>query len=340
MTRAAILTGQGGFTLLELLVVVLILSAIAMVALDSLQTDTNQVRHEDTRARLSLIRDAIIGPREIGANGQPVVAGFVADVGRLPQCLAELVDIDANCDDGTNPDLASPPEWQLDGATNLYAGWRGPYLNVVREISGLVAFRDGWGNDVAALPRNYGWSKFDEDSGALVVQSLGRDGLVNPGDAGDYAALALYEQDFPPTADASNPTSDPDPLIAADEHQVTLGTISVTLRNDTAADITVDPNALCLRVYYPDPPNIAFTSADSGPAPATATTIPAGAQVTLAVAIATPASIAWGRRGLQLVDYDGTTCAGGVDPPYNGHPLQNVTLLPQAAFPEIVWAAE
>ena len=338
--------GRRGFTLLELLVVVLILSAIAFVALDSLQADTNQFRFEDTRTRLSLMREAIVGPRDTSANAQPIVAGFVADVGRLPRCLQELVVREVDCDDDDTVDTLSPRAWSLDAVsgTGLYSGWRGPYVSVMREASGLVAFRDGWSNAIDLAPENYGWSRFTDTAGDLVVQSLGRDGAANPTDAADYNALALYEQDFPPTADPTVPTTAPDPLIETEEHRVPLGTVTVTLRNDTAGDITVPLDALCLRVFFPDPDpaNPAIQSADSGSGPTAATTIPAGTQISVPLVFATPADVAWGRRAVQLLDFDSgtSTCGGGADPSYNDFPIRVTTLLPQAAFPEVVWAAE
>ena len=337
------LVRQAGFTLLELLVVVLILSAIAFAALDSLQADTNHVRFDDTRNRLIMMRDAIIGPRNVVVNGQPVVAGFVADVGRLPRCVQELIEREVDCDNDTVTDPESPRAWVGDSSlgTGLFSGWRGPYVSAIREqSSGLAVFRDGWGNDLAGAPEDYGWSRFDEASGDLTVQSLGRDGLANPSSASDYANLALYEQDFPPTADPTNPTTAPDPLIDADEHSLTLDKVAVTLRNDTAATITVAVDSFCLRLYRPDPDasNPSILAVESASAPdSAAVVLPPSTQSTILVDFNPDIVVPWGRRALRLFQYSGGTCQATE---YNGHPMQQLTLIPQAAFPEIVWAAQ
>lgn len=334
---------QRGFTLLELLVVVLILSALAFVALDTLQVDTNHVRFEDTRNRLLMMRDAVIGPRNVSLNGQPVIAGFVADVGRLPRCVQELVERVVDCDDTPGADPESPREWVEDtvSGTRLYSGWRGPYISAIREqASGLAVFRDGWSNDLDGALPNHGWSLFDGSSGDLIVQSLGRDGVANTSDATAYAALATYEQDFPPTTDPTgDPTTPPDPLVAAEEYSLSLDNIAVTLRNDTAATITIAIDSLCLRLYAPDPDaaNPPILTRESGSAPDAAVSLPPGTQSTILVPFASTVEVPWGRRAIRLFQFSSSTCT---TTEYNAQPIQQISLIPQAAFPEVVWAAQ
>ena len=82
---------QAGFSLLEMLIAVGILSAAAYVALDTVESDQGQLRYDLTEQRLKTIRRAIVGEPGLSANGAPVISGFVADVGRLPECLEALV---------------------------------------------------------------------------------------------------------------------------------------------------------------------------------------------------------------------------------------------------------
>ena len=75
---------ERGFSLVELTVVLLLITLLASVAVRETAELGFQTRYEQTRERLDMIRQAILGnPRQI-INGQQAVSGFVADMGRLP----------------------------------------------------------------------------------------------------------------------------------------------------------------------------------------------------------------------------------------------------------------
>jgi len=193
------LSRRGGFTLLELLLVVTVLSAVAWMSLGVVGNNADQVRFEGTRNRLQAIRRAIIGDTSRTINGQPEVRGYVADMGRLPENLQELTT------------QGSQPDYGKDEATKLWRGWNGPYLPPGFGATG--SYLDGWGNNDGSS--NFGWSlAFDTpNTGDLTVQSLGRDG------AADGAEPELYDADYP--------APDAAPLIDADEYQREIQTINV-----------------------------------------------------------------------------------------------------------------
>ncbi|MEM9099473.1 MAG: prepilin-type N-terminal cleavage/methylation domain-containing protein, partial [Pseudomonadota bacterium] len=78
---------QAGFSLLEVLIVVSILSVAAYVALDAVDHDSSELRYNLTETRLEKIRRAIVGDPSLTLNGSPMISGYVADVGQLPPCL-------------------------------------------------------------------------------------------------------------------------------------------------------------------------------------------------------------------------------------------------------------
>lgn len=213
-----------GFTLIEMTVVLLLITLLASVAIRETSGLSFQVRYEQTRERLERIREAILGnPRQI-INGQQAVSGFVADMGRLPTCLRELVE-NYNC-------LTDLPNatWTNAGApSNLNAGWHGPYLNVSGNPTSPDAFTDGWGrpaqgycsdithtNEEAcvtsanwtppAKDNNYGWY-YDTATYAngLRIQSYGKDHVYAGSD---------YNADYP--APASQPE------VKSDDWQISL----------------------------------------------------------------------------------------------------------------------
>jgi len=112
-----------GFTLMELLVVLLIIGVLSTVALRTIDSTRDRGLFEQTSREMRQLVHAVTGNPELFANGQRVDFGFYGDMRRLPSDLRELV---------SNP-TNSP-------------NWRGPYLR--REFTGDTAgyLYDGWGN--------------------------------------------------------------------------------------------------------------------------------------------------------------------------------------------------
>lgn len=183
--RRHIRKNQAGFSLLEMLIAVGIMSAAAYVALDTVENNTGQHRYELTELRAQKIRRAIVGDPNLVVNGSPAVSGFVADVGRLPDCLEALFVREPDCDDdGSALDDFHPPEYTRvsSGVTpTLFFGWRGPYLS-----GGLGGVPDGWGTSApdvtvdALNVSNYGWRVVaDAVGGTFDFESWGRDRADN-----------------------------------------------------------------------------------------------------------------------------------------------------------------
>lgn len=187
-TRPAPRRAQAGFSLIELLVVVAVLSAVAWVALGAVEGDTNAIRDSATRARLQEIRRAIVGRADLALNGGPMVSGYVADVGRLPQCLEALQSQSADCDGDGDADA---PAWSNVG--NMFShGWRGPYL-VANGDDG--AFFDAFGNEGGAAD-DYGW-EVDATAATFDVVSRGRGRGLDADDGlnDDIAMTQIVEAD-------------------------------------------------------------------------------------------------------------------------------------------------
>lgn len=200
---------QGGLTLLELLLVVTILSAVAWMSLEVVNNAGDQTRFEDTRNRLQAIRRAIVGDTSRTLNGQPVISGYVADMGQLPPHLQALMvkDYCVGYPEITNAGdcVTAGGTWQVqsahtyDDTYNLWSGWNGPYL-AATEMTGYNRFQDGWGRRDDTT-NNFGWNySFEVDltgnpTGNLTIQSYGADGAVGGTD---------YEGEYPPATAIPN----------------------------------------------------------------------------------------------------------------------------------------
>lgn len=192
MGHRVALARQTGFSLLELLIVLGLMATAAVLALSSVGNRDNQNRFEETRNKLNVIRKAIVG-EPLVINGQLNVNGFVADMGRLPLSLNELMVAPTDCDPVTAGNQTCP--WAFDEDYEFWRGWHGPYINAIG-----ADYRDGWGNvaDTAGVtastfddaPENNGW---DWDgatvTGALAITSVGldRDVASDPAPASEDA---------------------------------------------------------------------------------------------------------------------------------------------------------
>jgi prepilin-type N-terminal cleavage/methylation domain-containing protein len=191
-----------GFTLIELLVVLAVLAAATVVAVQSLGPVAGQARYEATVQTLSGLRSAIVGPPPT-TDGTQIVSGFVADVGRTPLSLSELLPlgdtINSLHDSSLQPLFTSwlwP--WSADGIPStispditIASGWRGPY--VATPIGQTTAtITDGWGR---ALNGPHTFTGVD-----WTIWSSGPNGVDDSTAAGAISAddipLVLYQTDY------------------------------------------------------------------------------------------------------------------------------------------------
>ena len=200
-----------GFTLIELVMVLLIVAVTGTILVKGMSGLQDATRDNITRERVTQIKQAIINVQTI--NGTPTVSGFVADVGRLPDCIRELVD--GYCEASGIPSCASDvtlanPTYCTSTANIIKdQRWNGPYLTTSNGT-----FYDGWGNP-DTLDGNFGWKYIRGASGnytgsgvcsytvgtttiasvcdRLILQSLGADGLPN----GAPENPPIYNDDYP-----------------------------------------------------------------------------------------------------------------------------------------------
>ena len=108
-----------GFTLIELVIVILVIGVLAAVATLRMKESVDTSKYEQTKKELDQLTMAIAGNPEVYTNGARSDFGFVGDNGRLPATLDQLVQ--------------NPGGW---------ATWGGPYMQ-----AGLVADdfkKDAW----------------------------------------------------------------------------------------------------------------------------------------------------------------------------------------------------
>jgi len=94
-----------GFTLIELVLVIVLIGVVATVATRKMSASIETAKYEQTKKELDQLAWAIVGNPDVYVNGARADFGYVGDVGALPPNLDALVQ---------NP--------------GSYATWSGPYI--------------------------------------------------------------------------------------------------------------------------------------------------------------------------------------------------------------------
>ncbi|MBU1318420.1 MAG: prepilin-type N-terminal cleavage/methylation domain-containing protein [candidate division Zixibacteria bacterium] len=112
---------RNGFTLMELIAVIVILGIVASVAMRTIDKSLDNARFDNTRIEMDQLVYAISGNPDLFANGMRTDFGYVGDVGAMPSSLNDLV---------TDPG---------------YSTWDGPYVSSDFAQAADDYKRDAWG---------------------------------------------------------------------------------------------------------------------------------------------------------------------------------------------------
>ena len=131
------ISGDSGFTLIELVIVIVVLGILASVGIPVIGSMIVSSRENATRREMMLQKTAMVGQA-----GAATVRGYENDVGSLPPDLTGLV---------SKP--AGVSNWDRFTQT----GWNGPYI----DSNNSDYLTDSWG------------TSYIYDSGARTIKSVG-----------------------------------------------------------------------------------------------------------------------------------------------------------------------
>ena len=159
-----------GFTLIEVLMVIAMISILAVGSMTLMGSDINEARYQTTLKRMFEIRRAMIGEENGGASGTRF--GYLGDIGGLPRT-----------GDGIQALLEPPPgtvSFNVDPLFKMGTGWNGPYLPDPT-FSRVDYTKDEWGNPFI----------YNADAEPATLKSLGADGVEGGAGYGSDITLMI-----------------------------------------------------------------------------------------------------------------------------------------------------
>jgi general secretion pathway protein G len=250
---------QEGFTLIEILMVILLVAIVSVVATDVISDTANEARFEQTVQKLNQIRDAMIGNPNLRENGARTSFGYLGDVGGIPtlaQGIAALT---------TNPGVPVAG-YAINSTVRIGIGWNGPYLS--GGTTGTDYTTDAWGTTIdysaaAGTLTSYGANKvaggtgYDQD---IVVAmpteqrvSTVRGFICDRGSV--FSALAEVELNYPNGSGVLTQASDPVTVAEAGQFSfanVPFGVRSITVYRPSKAGATSTLGPVVLTIDKPN----------------------------------------------------------------------------------------
>ncbi len=165
-----IFRSQSGYSLIEVVMVIIILGVLASVAMQPAGEMMTTVRIEETKAEMEQLAHAIGGNPALLSNGVRTDYGYIGDIGSLPPNWDALV---------TNP--------------GGFATWKGPYIqDKFAAGSANTEFKyDGWGTQYSTPGNSFSSTGSGETLTRLIANSSD-DILYNS------VTLNLYDLDYSP----------------------------------------------------------------------------------------------------------------------------------------------
>ena len=87
---------EAGFTLIEVILVLLLVGILAGLAANLLTNTLDQARFDESQKKMTVLSNAMVGNPDLVTNGVRSDFGFVGDIGRLPTALTELVTMEGD----------------------------------------------------------------------------------------------------------------------------------------------------------------------------------------------------------------------------------------------------
>lgn len=133
---------MAGFSLIEMVVVIIVLGILAGLALRTMTSTVDDLRRVETEAEMEILAAAIVGDPTLRMAGTRADFGYVGDVGAFPPNIQALSQNPGGLATWNGPYL--PPGFVQDSAASLIDAWGMPYSY----SGGVVITSNGSGSPI------------------------------------------------------------------------------------------------------------------------------------------------------------------------------------------------
>ncbi|MCF7805797.1 MAG: type II secretion system protein GspG [Candidatus Marinimicrobia bacterium] len=275
------LQAENGFSLLELVLVIIIIGILTAVGVRSLNRSLDNRKFLGTQQEMQVIRTAIVGDPDLRDGGVRTYFGYVGDMGKLPDTLGQLVENYENSPNWGGPyleiDFADDPNsYKYDAYGERYEYYPDPPDRTTPYIyspGGNFSINIASSRD-AILNNTVEVRLFDQNGVVIIPSEVPASNISIPGvpDPSWVSADKLYK--FNNNVPIGNREID----IDASSLGITkTEPVSVDLNDDIRMNITLEPNygELQLSGTAPttqwanssDPEIVSFTVSNTGVPP-------------------------------------------------------------------------
>jgi len=176
------ITGHGGFTLIEVVVVMAIIATLTGIMIPFIYRIWESTEIDTTRERMTDLKKAMVGDPKLVQNGVRTHFGFVGDNGQLPSAIS-------------NPDFGGQytvSDELITASHMLYPNWNGPYMPAGYDPAKFK--KDAWGKDFVYTVTTSGTRRV-----AASLVSGGPDGILGTADDIADPGFQISEREVTPT---------------------------------------------------------------------------------------------------------------------------------------------
>ena len=153
LARVNVSDFQQGFTLLEMVLVLLIMGMVAGLSVAFIDNEDSQLRYEESMQKLTVLRDSVLAERRY--QNQIMLSGFAIDNGVLPSDITSLISTKPT---GWSDFSPKEPKYKISSSESIYQTLSDAWINkgyragsIRSGVDSQNNFKDGWGDEFSLV---------------------------------------------------------------------------------------------------------------------------------------------------------------------------------------------
>jgi len=185
---------------MELVIIITLIGILTSIGINVALRTFNAQKVDSTLIEMEVIKESIIGDKDVVTRGRRGSFGYFGDMGVMPQSLSDLIF------------QGSQPALTLNSKYNINFGWGGPYLSIASLDDPTAVIKDTWNNAYV-----YSDAVTVNGSGDTVIgniTSLGADGTSGGSGLNADIDLEILEREVTASVYGSVYQLDGNPMVS------------------------------------------------------------------------------------------------------------------------------